>query len=59
MTKRFEAFKAEFVELCLKYDLCVLTDEGYPPHVHDLRGREGFPFLELFDVTEVGDDQTI
>ena len=59
MTKRFEAFKAEFVELCLKYDLCVLTDEGYPPYVHDLRGREGFPFLEHFDVTEVGDDQTI
>ena len=53
MTKRFEAFKAEFVELCLKYDLCVLTDEGYPPYVDDLRGREGFPFLELFDVTEV------
>lgn len=59
MTKRFEWFKVEFVELCLKYDLCVLTDEGYPPYVHDLRGREGFPFLELFDGTEVGDEPTI
>ncbi len=59
MTKRFEAFKAEFVELCLKYDLCVLTDEGYPPRVYERHEREGFPFLELFDCTESSYDPTI